>query len=89
MSSLLPRAPGNRFTTDQKIAYNKLAIRFREMLHANARDQSYNVLYNNVLWKSIRKWEEKEVYLLADGLHLDVDGKAEMAKEWLSVLFKE
>jgi lysophospholipase L1-like esterase len=89
LSSLLPRAPCNRFSTVQKIAYNKLAIRFREMLRANARDQSYSVIYNNVLWKSIQKWEEKGVFFLADGLHLDVDGKAEMAKEWLSILFKE
>jgi lysophospholipase L1-like esterase len=86
LSSLLPRTPSHGFSLVKKMAYNKLAIRYREMLRAHARDRSYNVLYSNVLWKSIRKCEEKDNYFLSDGLHLDVDGKADMAKEWLSVL---
>ena len=86
LSSLLPRTTGSGFGLDRKIAYNKLAIRFREMLRSHAKDRSYNVLYSNVLWKSIRKWEEKEDYFLADGLHLDGEGKTAIAKEWLSVL---
>ena len=89
LSSLLPRKPCTKFSPVQKIAYNMLAIRCREMLRASARDQNYNVIYNNVLWKSIRKCEEKGVFFLTDGLHLDTGGKEEMAREWLSVVFRE
>jgi lysophospholipase L1-like esterase len=86
ISSLLPRAPGYSFSTAQKIAYNKLAIRFMEMMRSDTRDLGYGVLYNKVLFKSIRKWEEKSEYYLADGLHLNKAGKKEMAREWLATL---
>ena len=83
-SSMLPRTTGPDFDSRQRDSYNKLCIRFRDMLRAAANRGGLKVLLNCSMWASVRFSREKPGQHLLDGLHLNGTGRKTVAQEWLS-----
>jgi lysophospholipase L1-like esterase len=82
-SSMLPRTTGPDFNSSQRDSYNKLCIRFRDMLRSAANRGGYRVLLNCSMWASVRFSREKAGQHLLDGLHLNSTGRNNVAQEWL------
>jgi lysophospholipase L1-like esterase len=85
-SSMLPRTTGPDFNSNQRDSYNKLCIRFRDMLRSAANRGGFRVLLNCTMWASVRYSREKLGQHLLDGLHLNGTGRRAMAQEWLRIV---
>jgi lysophospholipase L1-like esterase len=88
-SSPFPRTVGPGLTAEQKLVYNREAVRFGAMARSSANQEGYECSLNGGLWLKVRKWLENPKYFLPDGLHLNELGQKVVADGWISVLFPD
>jgi hypothetical protein len=85
-SCAYPRTLGSQFEDKQRLAYNKLAYRFGQMVQSGARDGRYICLRNKCLWEVLRRGLEHSCYFLPDGLHLCPFGNFVIINTWIKRL---
>ena len=89
LSIMLPRVQGDDYSYEDAVRYNKIARRYGQMLMKESYsglEPHYVPSLNRPIWDTISQAEGKQSLFDGGGLHLNREGKAVLAREWLSVM---
>jgi lysophospholipase L1-like esterase len=86
ISTVYPRTctPTSYFGPHDTISFNKKMKRYGQHLRTLTNAAGFTIFLNNIMWRRISRSLEEASHFSDDGLHLSIEAKIIVTREWLA-----